>query len=64
MTLSDASDVITIISGVCSVLSLVISGTAIYKVSKIEQKISNSGNNNKGMNQAIKGSNNTQIGKQ
>lgn len=57
MTLSDLSDL-------CSVLSLVISAVATYKVFKIDQKISNSGNNNKGMNQTIKGSGNTQIGKQ
>lgn len=57
MTLSDLSDL-------CSVLSLVISAVATYKVFKIDHKISNSGNNNKGMNQTIKGSGNTQIGKQ
>lgn len=57
MSLSGAAEV-------CTILSFVISLFTAYKVVKIGQKISISGNDNKGMNQTIKGSNNTQIGKQ
>jgi len=52
------------LSEICTVLSFVVSIFTAYKVVKISQNISNTGNNNKGMNQSIKGTNNTQIGKQ
>jgi len=57
MTLSDLSDL-------CAIISLVISGFTAYKVVRISQSISFNGNKNKGMNQTIRGSNNTQMGKQ
>ena len=53
-----------IFSIICSLLSLLASGFAVYKVLNIEQKLTQSGEGNKGINQTVKGNNNTQIGRQ
>ena len=57
-------NVIGILADIASVLALFLSGFAVYRVNKIEQKITQPGNNNKALSQNAKGNNNTQIGLQ
>lgn len=57
-------ETLSIIGSLCSILSLLISGFVAYKILNIEQRIGQSGNKNKAINQTAKGNGNTQIGKQ
>lgn len=57
MNLADAANI-------CTIASLLISVFVAFKVVTLEQKISQSGNNNKSLNQSAKGDGNTLHGKQ
>jgi len=57
-------ETLTAAADICSILSLFVSGFAAYKIMKVQQSVSQSGGNNKAMNQTAKGNNNTQTGRQ
>ena len=57
-------DSLTIIGSICSILAFLFSGYAVYRVTKLEQSVNQSGDNNKSINQSAKGNNNIQTGQQ
>ena len=54
---------LSIAASLFSLLSLFLSGYALYEVNKLNQKISQKGDHNKALNQNIQGDHNQQSGK-